>query len=51
MDSVSLEIAMPLNESNARSIAFKSHLEVPAREEGNLPSFTHFEKALTDSPQ
>jgi hypothetical protein len=42
---------MPLNESNARSIAFKSHREVPRRGEGNLPSFTHLENALVDSPQ
>ena len=40
----------PLSESNARSIAFKSHRDVPERAEGSLPIFTQFEKVLTDRP-
>lgn len=41
----------PLSESNARSIAFKSHRDVPESAEGSLPILTQFEKVLTDIPQ
>jgi hypothetical protein len=41
----------PFSESSARSIAFKSHLDVPSKGFGTRPKLTQFENVLGETLQ